>query len=125
MEALIELRNRILDDYLEWRISEETHRADLGAIAVEVDRLVSPDRQAPIKERAARVVAEILADGQTLVVRPSRRPRLPASNTGTAVTSSVSVARTRRATRPRSVKRQDSTRQGATRSGWRGRSSQR
>jgi hypothetical protein len=64
VEALIDLRNRSLDDYLDGRISKETYRADLHAIAVEIDRILTPNGQPPLEERAARVVVEILADGQ-------------------------------------------------------------
>lgn len=61
VEGLIGLRNRTLDDYVDGRTSAEAHRADLGAIAVELDRLISPDGEERLEDRAARVVAEILA----------------------------------------------------------------
>lgn len=73
VESLIELRNRTLNDFLDGRISKEGYRADLAAIAVEVDRLLSTDGRAPLEERAARVVAEILADG-----RARSAPLIPA-----------------------------------------------
>jgi hypothetical protein len=78
VEALIDLRNRTLDDYLDGRINKETHRADLDAIAVEVDRLLSPDGHEPLEKRAARVVAEILADSQVrrAAVAPAKAARL-------------------------------------------------
>lgn len=78
MEVLIDLRNRTLHDFLEGRISEEANRADLGAIAVEVDRLLSPDGQVPLEERSARVVAEILADSRArrAAVVPAKAARL-------------------------------------------------
>jgi hypothetical protein len=61
VEALIALRNRTLDDYVDGRTSAEAHRADLDAIAVELDRLVSLDGEGRLEDRAARVVVEILA----------------------------------------------------------------
>lgn len=63
-EALIGLRNRTLDEYIHGRTSEESYRADLGAIAVELDRVVSPASEGRLEDRAARVVAEILAAGR-------------------------------------------------------------
>jgi hypothetical protein len=78
VEALIDLRNRTLDDYVDGRINKETHRADLDAIAVEVDRLLSPDGHERLEERAARVVAEILADSRArrAAVAPAKAARL-------------------------------------------------
>lgn len=34
VEALIEIRNRTLDAYVDGQISEDTNRADLAAIAI-------------------------------------------------------------------------------------------
>lgn len=62
VEALIELRNRTLDAYVDGQISEDTSRADLDAIAIELDRILSPDRQGHLAGRAARVVGAIRAD---------------------------------------------------------------
>lgn len=78
VEALIDLRNRILDDYIDGRTSQEAYRADLGAIAVEIDRLLSPDGQVPLEERTARVLAEILADirARCAAVTPAKAARL-------------------------------------------------
>ena len=64
VKALIELRNRTLDAYVDGQIGEDTSRADLNAIAIEIDRILSPDRQNDVDERAARVVGAILADGR-------------------------------------------------------------
>jgi hypothetical protein len=64
VEGLIGLRNRTLDDYVDGRTSADAHRADLSAIAVELDRLVSVDGEGLLEDRAARVVAEILADSR-------------------------------------------------------------
>ncbi len=58
--ALIALRSRAVDDFTEGRASAEAYRADLDAIAVELDRLLTPDRRGTLQERAAKVVAEIL-----------------------------------------------------------------
>lgn len=46
VETLIELRNRTLDAYVDGQISDDASRADLGAIAIELDRILSPDPQA-------------------------------------------------------------------------------
>lgn len=61
VEALIALRNQTLDEYVDGRTSEGAYRADLGAIAVELDRVVPPAGEGRLEDRAARVVAEILA----------------------------------------------------------------
>jgi hypothetical protein len=76
--AFIGLRNRVLDDFMDGRTSEEAHRADLGAIAVKLDRLLSPDSPASLEERTARVLAEILADSRArcAAVTPAKAARL-------------------------------------------------
>jgi hypothetical protein len=75
--TLIALRNRVLDDYVDGRISEDPYRADLHALAVEIDRLLSPERRVSLEERAARVLAEILADSRArhVAVSPARAAR--------------------------------------------------
>jgi hypothetical protein len=60
-EALIALRDRTLDEYIHGRTSEEAYGANLSAIAVELDRVVTPTGEGRLEDRAARVVAEILA----------------------------------------------------------------
>src|SRR5438034_10554479 len=64
VEALIEVRNRILDAYVDGQISGDTNRADLAAIAIELDRILSPDGEGDLQGRAARVVEAILADSR-------------------------------------------------------------
>jgi len=64
VETLIELRNRTLDAYVDGQISDDASRADLGAIAIELDRILSPDPQGHLEGRAARVVDAILADSR-------------------------------------------------------------
>jgi hypothetical protein len=78
VEGLIGLRNRTLDDYVDGQTSAEAHRADLSAIAVELDRLVSLDGEGLLEHRAARVVAEILADSRARYAAnpPARAARL-------------------------------------------------
>lgn len=78
VEALIELRNRTLDAYVDGQITEESSRADLGAIAIELDRILSPDRQEDVDERAARVVGAILADSHArqAAVPPAKAARI-------------------------------------------------
>ena len=63
--ALIELRNRTLDAYVDGQISEDMYRADLAAIAIELDQILSPDRRGRLAGRAARVLGAILADSRT------------------------------------------------------------
>lgn len=77
VEALIELRNRILDVYVDGQISEDTSRTDLAAIAIELDRILSPKRQAHLEARAARVVGAILADSRArqAAVPPAKAAR--------------------------------------------------
>ncbi|MBI3749067.1 MAG: hypothetical protein HY262_09530 [Chloroflexi bacterium] len=78
VDALIDLRSRILDNYIVGRTSQEAFRLDLAAIAVEIDRLLSPAGQAPLEERAARVLTEILADSRArcAAVTPAKAARL-------------------------------------------------
>lgn len=78
VEVLIELRNRVLGDFVAGRSSEEEYREDLGAIAVEIDRLLSPDTQVPLEERTARVLATILAESRArhAAVTPAKAARL-------------------------------------------------
>jgi hypothetical protein len=64
VEALIELRTRTLDAYVDGQISEDANRADLAAVAIELDRILSPDRQGHLEGRAARIVEAILADSR-------------------------------------------------------------
>ena len=78
VEVLIGLRNRVHDDFMDGRSTEDEHRGDLGEIAVEIDRLVSPGGQVPLEERTARVLAEILADSRArcAAVTPAKAARL-------------------------------------------------
>lgn len=64
VEDLIGLRNRTLDAFVDGQINEDISRADLAAIAIELDRILSPDRQGHIEGRAARVTGAILADSR-------------------------------------------------------------
>lgn len=75
--ALIELRNRTIDDFVDGGTTKEAYRADLDAIAIEVDRLLSPDGQMPLQERAAQVVAQILADSEArgATIAPAKAAR--------------------------------------------------
>lgn len=76
--SLFELRNRTLEEYVGGRLNKDEFRADLAAIAVQVDRLLSTDGSASLEERAARVVAEILADSraQSVAVPPAKAARV-------------------------------------------------
>lgn len=78
VEALIELRNLTLDAYVDGQISENTSRADLGTIAIELDRILSPKRQGHLEGRAARVVGAILADSRArqAAVPPAKAARI-------------------------------------------------
>jgi hypothetical protein len=78
IDALIDLRTRSLDAYFDGRISEEASRADLDVIAVELDRVLSPDGNSPIEKRAARVVGAILADSRArqAAVPPAKSARV-------------------------------------------------
>jgi hypothetical protein len=78
VEALIELRNRTLDAYIDGQIGEDESRADLNAIAIEIDRILSPGRQDDVDERAARVVGAILADSHArqAAVPPAKAARI-------------------------------------------------
>ena len=78
VETLIELRNRTLDDFVDGRIERDEFRADLAAIAVQVDRLLSTDGLASLEERAGRVVAEIIADSRarSVAVPPAKAARV-------------------------------------------------
>jgi hypothetical protein len=78
VEVLVELRNRTLEAFIDGRISEDTSRADLGAIAVEIDRILSPDRRGHLDERAARVVDAILAESRArkAAIPPAKAARI-------------------------------------------------
>ena len=78
VEALIELRNRTLEAFIDGRISKDTSRADLAAIAIEVDRILSPKRPGDLEGRAARVVGAILADSRArqAAVAPAKAARI-------------------------------------------------
>jgi hypothetical protein len=74
VDALISLRSQAISGFIEGEIAEEAYRADLDALAVELDGLLTPDRRGTLQQRAAKVVAEILADSQArLVTEPPAR----------------------------------------------------
>ncbi len=77
-EALIELRNRTLDAYVDGRISDDRSRADLNAIAIELDRILSPDRRGHLEGRVARVIGAILGDSRArqTVTPPAKAARI-------------------------------------------------
>lgn len=78
VEALIELRNRTLDAYVDGQTSQDMSRADLAAIAIELDRILSPDAQGHLEGRALRVVGAILADSRArqAAVPPAKAARI-------------------------------------------------
>ena len=78
VQDLLKLRHQVLGDYVDGRITKAVNRADLAAIASELDRLLSPGGRRPIDRRAATVVAEILADGsaRAAAVPPAQTARL-------------------------------------------------
>ena len=78
VDALISLRNHVISEYIEGGITEEAYRADLDALAVELDRLLTPDGRGTLQQRATKVVAEILADSQAQLatVPPARLARI-------------------------------------------------
>jgi hypothetical protein len=61
VDALVALRSRVIGDFAEGRAGARVYRRDLDAIAVELDRLLTPDGGGTLQQRAAKVVAEILA----------------------------------------------------------------
>ena len=74
VDDLICLRSQVISGFIEGGITEDTYRADLDALAVELDRQLTPDRRGTLQQRAAKVVAEILADSQArLVAEPPAR----------------------------------------------------
>jgi hypothetical protein len=78
VDAVISLRSHVISGYIEGGIDEEVYRADLDALAVELDRLLTPDRRGSLQQRAAKVVAVILADSQARLaaVPPARLARI-------------------------------------------------
>ena len=68
VDALISLRSQVISGFVEGGITEEAYRADLDALAVELDRQLTPDGRETLQERAAKVVAEILADSHARLV---------------------------------------------------------
>jgi len=74
VDALISLRSQVISGFVEGGVTEETYRADLDALLVELDRQLTPDGRGTLQQRAAKVVAEILADSQArLVAEPPAR----------------------------------------------------
>jgi hypothetical protein len=74
VEALISLRNQVISGFIEGEITDEAYRADLDPLAVELDRQLTPDGRGALQQRAAKVVAEILADSHSrLVAEPPAR----------------------------------------------------
>ena len=74
VDALISLRSQAISGFVEGGITEETYRADLDALAVELDRQLTPDGRGTLQQRAAKVVVEILADSHArLVAEPPAR----------------------------------------------------
>ena len=74
VDDLISLRSQVISGFVEGEITEEAYRADLDALAVELDRQLTPDRRGTLQQRAAKVVAEILADSLArLVAEPPAR----------------------------------------------------
>lgn len=68
VDALISLRSQVISGFIEGGITEEAYRADLDALTVWLDRLLTPDGRGALQQRAAKVVAEILADSQARLV---------------------------------------------------------
>ena len=74
VDALISLRSQAISGFVEGGITEKTYRADLDTLAVELDRVLTPDGRGTLQQRAAKVVAEILADRHArLVAEPPAR----------------------------------------------------
>ena len=74
VDDLISLRSQVISGFVEGGITEEAYRADLDTLAVELDRLLTPDGRGTLRQRAAKVVAEILADSHArLVAEPPAR----------------------------------------------------
>jgi len=72
--ALISLRSQVISGFIDGQITEEAYRADLDSLTVELDRLLTPDGRGTLDQRAAKVVAEILADSHArLVAEPPAR----------------------------------------------------
>jgi hypothetical protein len=74
VDALISLRSQVISEFVEGGITEEAYRADLDALTVGLDRLLTPDGRGTLQQRAAKVVAEVLADSKArLVAEPPAR----------------------------------------------------
>ena len=74
VDALIALRSRVIDDFVEGRTCADAYREDLDAIAVELDRVLTPDGRGSLQERATKVVAEVLTDSRAhLAATPPAR----------------------------------------------------
>ncbi len=74
VEALISLRSQVISGFIEGGITEEAYRADLDALTIGLDRLLTPDGRGTLQQRAAKVLAEILADSHArLVAEPPAR----------------------------------------------------
>jgi hypothetical protein len=74
VDDLISLRSQVISGFVAGGITEEAYRADLDALAVELDRQLTPDHRGTLQQRAGKVVAEILADRHArLVAEPPAR----------------------------------------------------
>ena len=74
VDALISLRSQVIGGFIEGCVTEEAYRADLDALTVGLDRLLTPDGRGTLQQRATKVVAEILADSRArLAAEPPAR----------------------------------------------------
>jgi hypothetical protein len=78
VDALISLRSQVISGFIEGEITEDAYRTDIDALAVELDRLLTPNGGGTLQQRAAKVVAEILAESrsQRAKVPPARLARI-------------------------------------------------
>jgi|GEM_PF-1440208 broad specificity phosphatase PhoE len=78
VDDLISLRSQVISGFVEGGINEEAYRADLDALTFGLDRLLTPDGRGTLQQRAAKVVAEILADSHArlLAEPPARLARI-------------------------------------------------
>jgi hypothetical protein len=119
VEALIELRNRTFDALIDGQIGEDMSRADLNAIAIEIDGSCRPtDRTTSTSVRLGSSARSWPT--ATLVRRPSRPRRPHASSSGVAVGTNASGLRNRRPMEPVFDGTRNSRRWSPTKSAWRG-----
>ena len=88
VDALISLRSQTISGFVEGGITEETYRADLDALAVELDRQLTPAVEEHFSNAPRKWWPRSWPTAK-LDSSPNHRPGLLASSSGVAATASA------------------------------------